>query len=165
MTSIEKIGAPYMAPIQHVLPEWIDGNGHMNVAYYSLAFDRALDAFFQELGIGWDYTEKGEGSTFVLEAHVSFLREVKQGDPLRISYQLLGCDAKRMHYFGQMLHAGEGFLAATSEQIAVHVDMKTRRSSNFPGEVVGLLDAVRVAHAALPVPPQAGRSIGLKKKA
>ena len=28
-----------------VLPEWIDHNGHMNVAYYVLAFD--LQIFFQ----------------------------------------------------------------------------------------------------------------------
>jgi len=37
--------SPYKTRNQKVLPEWIDYNGHMNVAYYTLAFDKALDFF------------------------------------------------------------------------------------------------------------------------
>jgi acyl-CoA thioester hydrolase len=152
------------APLQRVLPEWIDGNGHMNVAYYSLIFDRALDSFFDVMGIGWDYTKRGEGSAFVLEAHVSFLKEVKTGDPLRVSFQLLDYDEKRIHYFEQMYHATEGFLAATSEQVSIHIDMKTRRSAPFPADVLEKLKTIRVAHEGLAVPPQAGRVIRIEKK-
>jgi acyl-CoA thioester hydrolase len=158
------VAAPLEAPLQHVLPEWIDGNGHMNVAYYSLIFDRALDSFFDVIGIGWDYTKRGEGSAFVLETHVSFLKEVKSGDPLRVNFQLLDCDEKRLHYFEQMFHATEGFLAATSEQIAIHIDMKSRRSSPFPRDVFEKLSAIRAAHKTLATPMQAGRVIRIERK-
>ena len=44
---------PFRTKNQIVLAEWIDYNGHMNVAYYTLAFDKALDFFFEDvLGIG-----------------------------------------------------------------------------------------------------------------
>jgi acyl-CoA thioester hydrolase len=152
------------APVQRVLPEWIDGNGHMNVAYYSLIFDRALDSFFETMGIGWDYTNKGVGSAFVLEAHVSFLREVKVDDPLRVTFQLLDYDEKRIHYFEQMFHASEGFLAATSEQIAIHIDMKSRRSSPFPADVLEKLKTMRATHEGLAIPAQAGRVIRIDRK-
>ena len=157
------ITAPLEAPPQIVLPEWIDGNGHMNVAYYSLVFDRALDSFFDTIGIGWDYTKAGAGSSFVLEAHVSFLKEVKKGDPLRVTFQLLEHDDKRIHYFEEMYHATEGFLAATSEQIAIHIDMKTRRSSEFPAQVRETLGNIAKAHAHLPVPSRVGRVIRIAK--
>jgi acyl-CoA thioester hydrolase len=159
-----KTQGPLEAPIQRVLAEWIDGNGHLNVAYYSLIFDRALDRFFDDMGIGWDYTQKGEGSAFVLEAHVSFLKEVKTDDPLRVTFQLLDHDEKRIHYIEHMYHATEGFLAATSEQISVHIDMKTRRSSAFPEPVLARIRDIQRAHAKLPVPPQVGRVIRIQKK-
>ena len=31
-----------------VLPEWIDHNGHMNVAFYVLAFDVATDTVYED---------------------------------------------------------------------------------------------------------------------
>ena len=40
-----RIEAPFVTNIKNVLPEWIDYNDHMNVAYYTLAFDEALDDF------------------------------------------------------------------------------------------------------------------------
>lgn len=156
--------APLEAPIQRVLPEWLDYNGHMNIAYYSLAFDKALDHFFDALGIGWDYTRSGAGSAFALENHLTYLREVHEGDPLRITFQLLGYDPKRIHFIEQMYHAEEGFLSATSEQIAMHVSMETRRAAPFPPEVLDRVIRMRAAHAGLAVPPQVGHVIGLPRK-
>ena len=37
------IPAPYINETQSVLSEWIDMNGHMNIAYYLTAFDRAFE--------------------------------------------------------------------------------------------------------------------------
>lgn len=122
-------GQPLECPIRKVEKQWVDLNGHMNMAYYHLVFDESLDVAFTELGIGWDYTQKGEGSCFTAEVHVCYLDELKEGDPLRVTYQLLDADAKRIHVFGHMYHAEKGYLAATSEQMCIHVDMKSRRAS------------------------------------
>ena len=77
-----------------VAPGWIDYNGHMNVAYYVLAFDRATDRMLDLLDVGEAYRRRTESSFFVLESHITFDREVVADDPLRITTQILGSDAK-----------------------------------------------------------------------
>ena len=144
-----------------VQPEWIDYNGHLNMAFYSLVFDRSLDHVFELIGLDESYLRTSQGSSFTLEVHVTYLREVKLGDPLRVTFQLLDVDSKRMHYFGQMYHAREGYLAATSEQISLHVDMTTRRGAPYPAAIKAKLDVLFAAHQSLPHPPQVGHRIGI----
>ncbi|HYM31480.1 MAG TPA: thioesterase family protein [Candidatus Cybelea sp.] len=148
----------------NVLPEWIDFNGHMNVAYYVLAFDKALDKFCERYDLSLDYMKRSNCSTFVLETHVTYLREVLQGDPLLFTFQLLDADPKRLHYFMRMYHAEEGFLSATSEQLLVHVDMAERRVVPMPLATQARLDALKAVHAALPRPEQVGHVIGIRRK-
>ena len=147
-----------------VLPEWIDYNGHMNVSYYVLAFDRGVDAFMELIGISPANIEQRQTSTFTLEMHVKFIHELRLGDPLRINCQLLDFDTKRVHYFLRMHHAEDGHLAAVSEQIMVHVDLETRRSSEFPGDVRLALTNLMSAHHDLPRPEKSGSVIGIRRR-
>jgi acyl-CoA thioester hydrolase len=156
------IPAPFDQFRTEVRPEWIDYNGHMNVAYYVLAFDHGTDVFWTYLGIGEDYLRRTNGSTFALEMHVTYQGEVKLGDPLRITSQLLDFDAKRLHFFHRMYHAGEGYLAATMECVSLHVSLDTRRGAPFPQDRLDWLARVKAAHDALGRPPEAGRSVGLR---
>ena len=155
---------PLELPTLTVLPEWIDYNGHMNVAYYVLAFDRGVDAFMEFIGISPSYIEQRRASTFTLEMHVSYIRELRLGDPLRLSCQLLDFDTKRVHYFLHMHHAEDDYLAAVSEQIMVHVDLETRRSSEFPDDVRLTLKNLMNTHRHLPRPEQSGSVIGIRRK-
>jgi acyl-CoA thioester hydrolase len=147
-----------------VLPEWIDYNGHMNLAYYVLAFDKATDRLFDRLGIGDAYRRTTGHSMFVLEAHVTYERELKEGDSLSIETQLVDTDAKRLHFFHRMHHAEQGYLAATNELLAVHVDLAGPRSAPLPAEAAAAIGAMLAEHRRLPRPPQLGRSIGLRNK-
>jgi acyl-CoA thioester hydrolase len=156
--------APIVCPEQKVQPAWIDYNEHMNMAYYSLVFDLSLDYVYEQLGLGPDYKQSSRCTTFSLEAHVMYLREVGLGDPLRITYQLLDCDAKRLHFMAQMFHAEQGYLAATSEQISMHISLETRRSAPFPADLQARIEALLAAHASLPRPPQVGHVIGIPRK-
>lgn len=156
--------APYAEHLDRVASEWIDYNGHMNVAYYFLAFDKATDAFFDHLGIGRAYKDSGNHSTFTLEGHITYDRELLEGDPIRFKTYLLGVDAKRLHYFHEMYHAEQGYLAATTELVTVHVDMRARRSAPFPEDLLARLQAVREVHAKVPVPEKVGRVISLSKR-
>jgi len=153
------IEAPFDRHRAVVLPEWIDYNGHMNVAYYLLAFDHATDAFFDHLGLDTAHREATGGSTFAGEIHLTYQREVHEGDPLRITTQLLGFDDKRLRFFHRMYHGGEGFLSATMEALALYVDLGRRRVSAFPPEIRAHLTEVFAAHSELPLPPEAGRVI------
>ena len=147
-----------------VLPEWIDYNGHMNVSYYVLAFDQGVDAFMELIGISPANIEQRQTSTFTLETHVNFLHELRLGDPLRLNCQLLDFDTKRVHYFLHMHHAEDDYLAAVSEQIMVHVDLETRRSSEFPDDVRLALTNLMNTHHDLPRPEQSGSVIGIRRR-
>jgi acyl-CoA thioester hydrolase len=147
-----------------VPPEWIDYNGHMNVAYYVLAFDHATDAFMECLGIGRDYQERQGCSTFVVETHVNYQRELVSGDPMRITTQLLGFDSKRIHYFHRLYHADRDFLSATTELMVIHVDLAERHSAPMPMPTLDRLSALMAAHMQLPLPPQSGRVMGVRAK-
>ena len=147
-----------------VRPEWIDGNGHMDVGYYVVAFDRATDTLCDQLGIGWNYVEHKLGMVFTLEAHVTYDRELRVGDPLRVTTQILNHDAKRLHFFHAMYHGGEGWLASTNELIMLHVDVATRRAASWRAETLARIAAMAAAHKTLPWPEQAGRVIGIRPK-
>ncbi len=154
------IPAPFALHAEIVRPEWIDYNGHMNVAYYLLAFDHATDAVLDHFGIGKEYAESQGRSMFVVEAHLTYAREVTQGDGLRFSSTVLAADTKRLHLFHEMRHEGEGFLAATAEFLLLHVDLADRRAAPFGDESRARLAAAAEVHAALPRPPQVGRAVG-----
>ncbi|BAI71563.1 hypothetical protein AZL_009250 [Azospirillum sp. B510] len=151
--------APLSLHHETVRPEWIDYNGHMNVAYYLLAFDHATDAVLDRFGIGKAYVAAENRSVFVADAHLTYAREVTEGTPLRFESLLLGADAKRLHLFHEMRHAEEGWLAATAEFMLLHVDLGIRRTCPFPPSVAATLAEEALAHATLPRPPQAGRAI------
>ena len=147
-----------------VLPEWVDWNGHMNVAFYVTAFDQASGAFMRNMGLGRPYVDGKLGMTFVLETHVTYDREMREGAPMRFTTQLLARDAKRVHLFHAMHHATEGWLAATNELVLMHIDLDVRRSCPMPLPAFEALAETNRAQATLPMPPQAGRVIGLKPR-
>jgi acyl-CoA thioester hydrolase len=155
------IAAPFDAYRDVVRPEWIDHNGHMNMGYYLVVFDFATDAFFAHCGLDAAHRRDARITTFCLEAHVTYHREVRAGDPLRFVTFLLGHDAKRLHYIHEMRHAEEGWLAATNELMSLHVSQETRRGAAMAPQVLARLSDIQRAHDGLPRPPQAGRSIGL----
>jgi len=159
--SVSVSSAPIVCPEKSVQEAWIDYNGHMNMAFYNLVFDQCLDFVFDELGIGAEYIKTQGGSCFTREIHVNYLAELSLGDPIRVTFQLLDWDAKRLHYFEEMYHAGEDYLAATSEQLALHVDMHSRRTAPFPDEIQSRLAELMKAHRDLAVPEQVGHVIGI----
>ena len=70
-----------------------------------------------------------------------YLRELHAGDPVRVTFQLLDYDAKRMHYFEQLFHATDGWISATSENMTLHVDMTTKKVAPFPEKALALARA------------------------
>jgi acyl-CoA thioester hydrolase len=145
-----------------VLPDWIDYNGHMNLAYYVLAFDYATDVFLERLGFDGSFRETHDSSTFAAEIHVSYRRELHLGDPFRITTQLLDYDDKRIHYFHQMYHATRGWLAASNELMSLHMNMSARKVAPMHPEILGKLEAQLNEHRSLPLPEPAGQKIGIR---
>ena len=146
-----------------VRPEHIDANGHMNVGYYGVLFDKALDLPWARLGISLERIQAEGMSTFALESHFTYQRELREGDPLAFSFVLLDHDAKRAHYFMRMFHARERWLAATCEQLSICMDMKVRRSTQWPADCLERMRVLFEAHRSGPRPVEAGRIIGIRR--
>ena len=157
------VAAPFQSGKQVILPDWIDYNGHMNVAYYVLVFDRATDDFFDFIGLTAEYRAAANISAFTAEMHVNYIREVKEGDEVFVTTQLLGYDAKRFHYFHRMYHAEQGYLAATSELLCLFMDMNLRQVAQMPSPIMDRLAEIKQSHAVLPLPEQVGSVMRVKR--
>jgi acyl-CoA thioester hydrolase len=146
-----------------VRPEWIDSNGHMNLAYYVVVFDLATDAFYSALGIGDAYRDATGFSCFTAETHTLYEREVHLGDKLQVRTWLLGADAKRLHYFHEMFHSESGERSAVQELMALHIDMGIRRVAPYPPDRYAALRQAVADYAPAELPKGAGRRIALPK--
>ena len=146
-----------------VLPEWIDVNGHMNVAYYVLAFDIGVDEMWNQLGITSEYIETSQCSTFAVECHITYQNELKENEPFRITSQILAYDDKRIHQFQRMYHAEENYLAATAEWMNLHVDLNSRRVTPFPQSVMSALKRFTEQQGVMSMPAEAGSKMNVKR--
>jgi acyl-CoA thioester hydrolase len=142
-----------------VLPEWIDVNDHMNVAYYVLAFDQGVDSLWDRFGITQEHIQEMNSSTFAVESHVMYRRELKLGDPFIVTAQILAFDNKRIHQFQRLYHADELFLAATAEWMNLHVDLETRRVAPWPETILADIRKVAAEQGDWAYPDEAGRSM------
>jgi acyl-CoA thioester hydrolase len=149
---------PIPAPLRlhdvTVAPEWADYNGHMSESCYLLVFGDGADAFFRFFGVDEDYRASGR-SLFTAETHLRHLREAHVGDRLELTLQVLGADDKRLHIVHELLD-DSGRVAATAEQLLLHVDTRASRVTPFPDDISERLAEIRAAHAALPVPDYVG---------
>jgi acyl-CoA thioester hydrolase len=157
--------APLEAHEEIVRPEWIDGNGHMNLAYYVVIFDHATDTFCDLVELGDAYRAATNNGIFAVETHTLYARELTQGERVRVRTHLLGADAKRFHLAHEMIHAGSGERAAMQEILFLHVDLGTRRVAPFPPDLALRMQAAHAAHAMLPPPDWVGRRISLPQAA
>ncbi|MEP9377296.1 thioesterase family protein [Aquabacter sp. CN5-332] len=156
--------APFVSSAMAVEREWVDYNGHLNMAYYNVLFDRAVDEALTLLGLGPHYAVTQRASFFTAETHVRYLQELSPGSPVRGTVQLVDYDEKRLHLYQHLHHASEGWVSATCEQVALHVDLDTRRVVPFPDDVLERVAGMKSVHAALPTPDGLGRSIGLSAR-
>src|SRR4030081_1760730 len=140
---------PFLSSVMQIEPQWIDYNGHLNMAYYNVMFDRAIDELWFKRGIGPGYMKERHSSTFTAECHVRYLREIHLGDPVQVSVLLVAADEKRLHTFQELHHATEGWLSATSENMSVHIDMAARKTAPFPADIRARIEALANAHRSV----------------
>ena len=156
--------APFLSSVMQIEPAWIDYNGHLNMAYYNVMFDRAIDELWLNLGIGPGYMKERHGSTFTAECHVRYLREIHLGDPVQITIHLVAADEKRLHTFEELRHATEGWVSATSENMTIYINMTARKTAPFPPDIRARIQAVTDSHAAVPRPEGIGRKIAMPER-
>jgi acyl-CoA thioester hydrolase len=156
--------SPWIGQLLTVEPQWTDYNGHMNMAYYAVLFDKSAEEMFETFGLGPDYVKQTNCSFFTLETHTSYLNEVHAGDKVRIENQIIDVDVKRVHYVQQMFHADQNFLSCVLEVIVSHVDLAAKKTAPFPAEIQLQINAISASHKALSLPKQVGHRIGIVRK-
>jgi carnitine 3-dehydrogenase / betainyl-CoA thioesterase len=155
--------APDEAPLRlHatiVAPEWIDYNGHAHESRYLQVFGDTTDALLRHIGLDLD----AGSSYFTVESHLSHLGQARAGDRLYTTTQLLGHDAKRLHVFHSLYRSADDALVATAEQMLLHVDTSTERAGAADPALLARVERIARAHAELPHPERAGRSIAIPR--
>ena len=142
-----------------VLPEWIDVNDHMNVAFYVLAFDQGVDSLWARFGITDEHIREMKTSTFAVESHVIYRQELTLDDPFIVTSQILALDEKRIHQFQRLYHAEKNYLAASAEWMNLHVDLATRRVAPWPAKILADIQKVAESQGEWPYPREAGRQM------
>ncbi len=144
-----------------VKPEWIDANGHMNLAYYTVAFDLATDLIFDVFDCSYSYKDRVGCGTFAAESHNMYEAELLLGERARIVTWVIGVDAKRVHLAHEMYRLDDGRRAATQELMYLHVDLRIRRVVPWPDEIRARIEAAHKAHATGARPEWVGRRIAM----
>ncbi len=154
------------APVVHrgkVQPEWIDVNGHMNVAWYMLAFDFGIDDLWHGFGMTDGLREETGSSTFAVESHIRYLQELMEGETFIVAARILGWDAKRLHQFQYLFSADTGKLSATCEWLHLHVNLNDRRVAPWPEALLDGLAAHPCSNIAGDWPEAAGHKIQIAR--
>lgn len=153
---------PFRSSKRQIRPEWIDYNGHMNMAYYAVIFDEAADEVYPQIGFGPAYQKTGF-TTFTAEFHICYLRELHLNDTVTVTLQLLDYDEKRFHTYQEIWHE-DGWCAATGEAMGLHVDQSGPKVAPMPANILSNLKALHDAHKELPRPERSGRRIAISRR-
>jgi acyl-CoA thioester hydrolase len=153
--------SPFVSSIMRVERAWIDYNGHVGLAHFNAPLDRALDEVFAQVGLGRHYVEERGQSFFVVESRTSFRQELTEGDPIRVTVQVVDVDDKRVHCYLEIRHALDGWVAASAEKLVLHVDLSLRRATPFPADIRKGLEDLRDTHAAMRRPERLGLGISM----
>ena len=160
----ETFSSPYKTRNQKVLSEWIDYNGHMNVAYYTLAFDKALDFFFEDvLGIGPSFVEKNKEGPFALKASYNYFSELLEEEIFFVDISILDFDSKRVHLFGEMRKDKSLELSAVFETVLMNMDLSARTVKQYQDRVLELFSIFKSSLVVDNIPIEIGKRITLKK--
>ena len=156
--------SPYRTRNQTVLKEWIDYNGHMNVAYYTLAFDKALDFFFEDvLNIGPSFVEKNKEGPFALKASYNYFSELLESESFFVDISILDFDSKRVHVFGEMRKDKSLELSAVFETVLMNMDLSARKVKQYPDRVLEMFKLFKLSLDQDKIPLEIGKKITLKK--
>ena len=125
---------------EKVIKEWTDYNGHMNMSYYILIFDNAAEVMLTKFNMGRDSAQRDKKSTFAVETHTTYDKEVKLGEEVEVHLTYLDHDKKRIHYRVSMFHKEKKYLAATTEVLSLYIDLNQRKVAEFEPEKIKIMD-------------------------
>ena len=123
-----------------IINDWTDYNNHMNLSYYILVFDKAAEKILSKFNMGEEAALKTKRSTMVVETHTTYNNEVKEGDEVDVYLSYCDHDKKRLHYKLEMYEKSKNILSATTEVLALYINLDLRKVAEFENEKVLIMD-------------------------
>ena len=122
-----------------VKQEWVDYNSHMNMAYYVLVFDQALEVALEKFNMGETAAKNLNRTTMVVETNTKYLNEVKEGEMVNVNLTYFDHDKKRLHLKMEMISQKTNKLSASMEWISLYIDLSKRKGTEFEEEKIKIM--------------------------
>ena len=123
-----------------IINDWTDYNGHMNLAFYILVFDKGAEIILSKFKMGEESAKKNKKSTMAVESYTTYKNEVKEGEEVEIYLSFLDHDKKRIHYKLEMYEKSKNILSATTEVLSLYIDLNYRKVAEFEENKVKIMD-------------------------
>ena len=123
-----------------IIKEWTDYNNHMNLSYYILVFDMGAEIILSKFKMGEHSAKTTKKSTMVVETHTTYNQEVKEDDEVDVSLAYFDHDNKRLHYKLEMHDKTKNILSATTEVLALYMDLNKRKVVDFEDEKIKIMN-------------------------
>ena len=123
-----------------IINEWTDYNNHMNLSFYILVFDKAAEKILSQFKMGEEAAKKTKRSTMVVETHTTYNNEVKEGEDVEVFLSYFNHDKKRLHYKLEMYEKSKNILSATTEVLALYINLNLRKVAEFEKEKLIIMD-------------------------
>ena len=131
---------PVLLTTKKIIKEWTDYNNHMNLSYYILVFDMGAEIILSKFKMGEHSAKTTKKSTMVVETHTTYQQEVKEGDEVSVSLAYFNHDNKRLHYKLEMHDKTKNVLSATTEVLALYIDLNLRKVKEFESEKIEIMN-------------------------
>jgi len=125
---------------QKITNDWVDYNGHMNMAYYVLIFDQAWEVALEKFKMGESAAKSQQRSTMVVETNTKYINEVKENEEVDINLIYFDHDKKRLHLKMEMNEKKTNKLSASMEWISLYIDLGKRKVTEFELDKIELMD-------------------------
>jgi acyl-CoA thioester hydrolase len=134
----QKLILPLTVSEGTVHDDWIDYNGHMNMAYYVQCFEETSDFLLEHMDLGYRYALDEQKGVFVIKCEINYRKEINLHEDFVISLQELICKGKKLIVGLKMMNK-ESETIADYRILNLNVDLQSKKSIPFSQEVVGQL--------------------------
>ena len=132
---------PVYLKSQNIIKEWVDYNNHLNMAYYVLIFDQALEVILEKFKMGAKSAKTEKRSTMVVETNTKYINEVQEGIEIDIFLTFFDHDKKRLHLKMEMVEKKTKKISASIEWLSLYVNLETRKVTEFESEKIIIMDS------------------------
>ncbi len=123
-----------------IINNWTDYNGHMNLAFYILVFDKGAEEILSKFKMGEQSAKTTKKSTMAVESHTTYNNEVKENEEVDVYLSYFNHDKKRLHYKLEMYEKSKNILSATTEVLSLYIDLNIRKVTEFENEKLMIMD-------------------------